>query len=210
MPEKEGFQTAAPRRTHTPEEFEAMYAGAPPPWDIGRPQAPFLSLVQEGSIRGRVLDVGCGTGEHVLMCAARGIDATGIDSAPTAIAAAHAKASERGLRARFLLGNALHLARLGAQFDTVLDSGLFHCFDDDDRAAFVDSLRAATAPGGRYFMMCFSDRQPGDFGPRRVREAEIRASFAQGWRVDAIESTRFDVRFDPGFAEAWLARITRE
>lgn len=187
-----------------------MYAGTPPPWDIGRPQPPFLALVQESAIRGRVLDVGCGTGEHVLMCAAHGLDATGIDSAPTAIAAAQAKAKERGLPARFLLGNALHLGRLGAQFDTVLDSGLFHVFDDADRQAFVDSLRTVTAPGARYFMMCFSDRQPGDFGPRRVTQAEIHASFAGGWRIDSIEPARFDIRFDPNVAEAWLARMTRE
>lgn len=209
MPENEGFPPP-PRRAHSPEEFEAMYGGAPPPWDIGRPQPPFLALLEEGSIRGRVLDVGCGTGEHVLMCAAHGLEATGIDSAPTAIAAAQAKGKERGLRARFLLGNALHLGRLGAQFDTVLDSGLFHVFDDDSRKAFVDSLRAATAPGSRYFMMCFSDRQPGDFGPRRVTQAEIRAGFAEGWRIDAIEPARFEIRFDPSFAEAWLARMTRE
>jgi SAM-dependent methyltransferase len=210
MPENEGFPTTPPRRFHRTEDFEAMYAAAPPPWDIGRPQRPFLSLLEEGAIRGRVLDVGCGTGEHVLMCAAHGLDATGIDSAATAIAAAQAKAKERGLPAHFLLGNALHLSRLGAQFDTVLDSGLFHVFDDADRQAFVDSLRAVTAPGSRYIMMCFSDRQPGDFGPRRVTQAEIRSSFAEGWRVDSIEPSRFDIRYDTAFAEAWLARMTRE
>lgn len=187
-----------------------MYAATPPPWDIGRPQPPFRSLLEEGAIRGRVLDVGCGTGEHVLMCAAHGLDATGLDSAPTAIAAAQAKAKERGLRPRLLVGNALHLGRLGAQFDTVLDSGLFHVFDDADRGAFVASLRAATGPGSRYIMMCFSDRQPGGFGPRRIAQAEIRASFAEGWRIDSIEPARFDIRFDPSFAEAWLARMTRE
>ncbi len=55
--------------------------------------------------------------------------------------------------------NAVDLESLGEQFDTVLDSGLFQVFDDDDRVRYVDSLRAATA---RYHMLCFSDRQPGD------------------------------------------------
>ena len=37
-------------------------------------------------------------------------------------------------------------------------------------------------------MLCFSELQPGDWGPRRVTEEEIRASFAdRGWRVDSIE-----------------------
>lgn len=210
MPENEGFPTPPPRRSHSPEEFEAMYAAAPPPWDIGRPQAPFLALAEQGTIRGRVLDVGCGTGEHVLMCAAQGLDATGIDSAPTAIAAAQAKAKDRNLPARFLLGDALRLGRLGAQFDTVLDSGLFHVFDDTGRKALVESLCAATSPGARYLMMCFSERQGGDFGPRRVTQAEIRASFAAGWRIDSIEPARFEIRFEPRVAEAWLALMTRQ
>jgi cyclopropane fatty-acyl-phospholipid synthase-like methyltransferase len=185
-----------------------MYAGAPP-WDIGRPQPAFLELADAGALQGRVLDVGCGTGEHALMAAARGLDATGIDAAPSAIAIAQAKAHERGLSVRFFVWNALELDSLDERSDTVLDSGLFHVFGDDDRARFVDSLAAVTAPGARYHMMCFSDRQPGDWGPRRVSREEIRSSFARGWRVDSIEAATFDVTLDPAGVQAWLAAITR-
>src|SRR5947199_4012505 len=165
------------------DRFNAMYDAGPPPWDIGRPQPAFLELADQGLLKGRVPDVGCGTGEHALMAAARGLDATGIDSAPAAIRIAEAKARDRGLTARFLVWDALDLASLGQRFDTVLDSGLFHVFDDDDRARLVESLAAVTTPGARYHMMCFSDRQPGDWGPRRVSQEEIRSSFARGWRV---------------------------
>jgi cyclopropane fatty-acyl-phospholipid synthase-like methyltransferase len=195
-------------RPRRPEDFDALYAGTPP-WDIGRPQPAFLALAEAGGIRGRVLDVGCGTGEHVLMAAGLGLEATGLDAAPTAIEAARRKARDRGLTARFLVWDALRLAELGERFDTVLDSGLFHVFADEDRPRFVDGLRAVVNPGGRYLMLCFSERQPGLCGPRRVTQDEIRASFADGWRVDAIEPTRFDVTFDPNGAHAWLARITR-
>jgi cyclopropane fatty-acyl-phospholipid synthase-like methyltransferase len=185
-----------------------MYAGAPP-WDIGRPQPALLGLADAGGLQGRVLDVGCGTGEHALMAAARGLDATGIDAAPSAIAIAQAKARDRGLSARFLVWNALELGSLDERFDTVLDSGLFHVFGDDDRARFVESLAAVTTPGARYHMMCFSDRQPGDWGPRRVSQVEIRLSFARGWRVESIEAATFDVTLDPAGVQAWLAVITR-
>ncbi|HEV2446247.1 MAG TPA: class I SAM-dependent methyltransferase [Candidatus Sulfopaludibacter sp.] len=186
-----------------------MYA-CTPPWDIGHPQPVFQALADAGEIRGRVLDVGCGTGEHALMAAALGLDATGIDSAAAAIEVARSKAARRGLPARFLVGSALELAALGSQFDTVLDSGLFHVFDDAGRGAFVDSLKAVIPPGSRYFMLCFSDLQPGDFGPRRVTQSEIRASFAEGWRIDSIEPAKFEIRIVPDGALAWLARITRE
>jgi cyclopropane fatty-acyl-phospholipid synthase-like methyltransferase len=195
-------------RPRRPEDFDALYAGTPP-WDIGRPQPAFLALAEAGGIRGRVLDVGCGTGEHVLMAAGLGLEATGLDAAPTAIEAARRKARDRGLTARFLVWDALRLAELGERFDTVLDSGLFHVFADEDRPRFVDGLRAVVNPGGRYLMLCFSERQPGLCGPRRVTQDEIRASFADGWWVDAIEPARFDVTFDPNGAHAWLARITR-
>jgi cyclopropane fatty-acyl-phospholipid synthase-like methyltransferase len=197
-----------PVRPRRPEDFDVMYT-ATPPWDIGRPQPAFLELAQAGALRGKVLDVGCGTGEHTLMAAALGLDALGIDAAPTAIAAAEGKARERGLSARFLVWNALELASLNERFDTVLDCGLFHIFVDEDRVPFVDSLRAVVPAGGRYFMLCFSDRQPGDFGPRRVSQDEIRASFGEGWRVDSIEPAKIDITTDPNGVIAWRSSITR-
>jgi SAM-dependent methyltransferase len=169
----------------------------------------FQALADAGEFHGRFLDAGCGTGEHALMAARIGLDATGIDSAPAAIALAEAKARQRGIPARFLVHDALQLASLDGPFVTVLDSGLFHVFNDVDRHAYVESLKSAIAAGGRYFMACFSDRQPGDWGPRRVTEDEIRLSFAHGWRIDSIERARFDTLMDPPEVEAWLARIAR-
>src|SRR6266700_6635446 len=80
----------------TPRGPEDLYT-SPPPWDIGRPQPAFLSLAEAGALRGRVLDAGCGTGEHALMAAGTGLDATGIDLAPTAIRLARQKAAARNL-----------------------------------------------------------------------------------------------------------------
>ncbi len=120
------------------DDFDRSYLGTPP-WDIGRPQPAFVGLAEAGLIQGRVLDAGCGTGEHVLMVAERGLHATGIDAAPRAIAAATKKAHERHLPARFLLWDALRLSDLEESFDTVLDSGLFHVFDDESRATYVEA-----------------------------------------------------------------------
>jgi SAM-dependent methyltransferase len=201
-----GDELRRPFRPRRPEDFDALYAGTPP-WDIGRPQPAFLALAEAGQVRGRVLDVGCGSGEHALLAARLGLEATGVDVAAAAIAAAQAKAAERGLAARFLVWNALDLAALDERFDTVLDSGLFHVLDDDDRAAYVASLAAATRDGGRLYLLCFSDRQPGLLGPRRVTRDELRAAFAGGWRVDAVEPATMDTI--GGSVQAWLATMTR-
>jgi SAM-dependent methyltransferase len=191
-----------------PTKPEDLYVSSPP-WDIGRPQPAFLALADAGAVRGRVLDVGCGTGEHVLMAAGLGLDATGVDLAENALQTAREKTRVRGLAARFLRHDARRLAELGESFDTVLDCGLFHMFSDDDRAAFVISLRSAVRPGGRYFMLCFSDQQPGDWGPRRVTRHQIEGSFADGWRVDSIEPATIDITTDPDGIRAWLVALTR-
>jgi cyclopropane fatty-acyl-phospholipid synthase-like methyltransferase len=188
--------------------FDAAYLGTPP-WDIGRPQAAFLHLADTGALRGRVLDVGCGTGEHALLAARIGLEATGIDAAPTAIELARRKAAGRNLTARFLVWDARDLPGLAEQFDTVLDCGLFHVFDDDDRSRFVESLRAIVPPGGRYHMLCFSDRMSGTLGPRRIREDEIRTSFADGWRVESISQAVIDINIAPHEVPAWLSTIMR-
>jgi SAM-dependent methyltransferase len=194
----------------TPAGPEDLYASRPP-WDIGRPQPAFLALARAGAITGPVLDAGCGTGEHTLMAAALGLDATGIDLAPAALRAAGQKAAERGLPARFLQWDALRLAELGESFGTVLDCGLFHIFGDHDRATYARSLRSALAPGGRYFMLCISDAQPpGECGPvHRISLGEIAATFADRWHVDSIEPATLDITTSPDGIRAWLTTITR-
>jgi cyclopropane fatty-acyl-phospholipid synthase-like methyltransferase len=143
------------------------------------------------------------------MAAALGLEASGVDLAGAAVEIAKRKATERGLPARFLVWDALQLASLGEQFDTALDCGLFHVFEDADRPRYVAGLGAALRPGGRYFMLCFSDQQPAGPGPRRVSQDEIRSCFVDGWRVDSVEAVRLDINIDPNGRLAWLAVITR-
>jgi SAM-dependent methyltransferase len=186
--------------------FDAAYEGTPP-WDIGRPQPAIVRLADEGRIKGAVLDVGCGTGEHVLLLKERGYDVMGIDGSPRAIKRALSKARRRRLDARFEVADALDLSGLSRTFDTVIDSGLFHVFPDDERVRFVNSLGGVLRPGGTYFMMCFSEHEPGNWGPRRVTQAEIRSAFRDGWRVDSITPSTFETLGEP--ASAWLASLTR-
>jgi len=186
--------------------FESAYLGTPP-WDIGRPQPAIMRLAQARQITGSVLDVGCGTGENILYLAELGFAAMGVDGAPTAISKARAKAKQRGVTAQFEVADALSLSMPNRQFDSVIDTGLFHVFSDEERDRFRDSLARVVRPGGTYFLMCFSDQQPGDWGPRRVTQAEIRSVFNDGWRVNYIEPSAFDM--NEGQALSWLASISR-
>lgn len=193
--------------------FEDAYA-ATPPWDIPGPQPAFARLAWSGAFSGRVLDIGCGTGENALFLAARGLDVVGLDASQTAIAKARAKAAERKTEAVFVVGDALELATLGRQFDTVIECGLLHVLSDRDRARLVASVAAVLRAGGRYFVLCLSEHATIP-GPRRLTADEIRAAFTEGWRVESIVPTHIEINvtetgsWNSERAAAWLACIER-
>jgi SAM-dependent methyltransferase len=203
MTTSDGEAPAAERDAH---DWDAPYRGeAPPPWDIGRPQPTLVALADEGVFTGRVLDAGCGTGENSLMLAGHGVTAHGVDLSPTAIDIARHKATERGVEATFAACDILTSA-IGDRYDGAIDSGLFHSFADEGRARYVDVLHAAIRPGGVLALMCFSDRQPGDWGPRRVTADELRASFATGWTIERLTPATFEINPlpDADVVDAWL------
>jgi cyclopropane fatty-acyl-phospholipid synthase-like methyltransferase len=198
---------------HDRSSFESLYAGQPR-WEIGRPQQAFLSAADQ--ITGSVLDSGCGTGENALFFASRGQKVTGLDFLAEPIAIARRKATERGVTATFLVMDALALKQLPEVFDNVIDSGLFHVFSDDDRRRYVEGLASVLKPGGRLFLLCFSDAEPGEQGPRRVSRKEIVDVFAAGWVIETVEPSRFEVRPDPndvsfsdGGPKAWFVVARR-
>ena len=188
--------------------FNESYRGSPP-WDIARPQSEFVKLAQNGEIRGRVLDVGCGTGENAIFLSKFGTEVWGIDSASLAIQKAKQKAKERGARVKFLVGDAFRLDELGTKFDTVVDCGLFHIFSDEERPLFAKSLGSAMPTHGTYFMLAFSTKEPTDWGgPRRVSEEEIRDVFRLGWNINYIKDCRIETKLHSEGGKGLLSSIT--
>ena len=177
---------------------------------MGRPQPAIVRLAAEGGFAGAVLDAGCGTGENALHLASLGLSVLGVDVAETALAMAREKAVDRGIEVEFAAADAFRLERLGRTFHTVLDCGLFHTFDGEERPGYVASLAAVTEHAGTLYVLCFGDEGP-DTGPHPISQEALRAAFnpGTGWSVAAIEPDRVQTRYHDDGAPAWLATIRR-
>ena len=188
--------------------FESAYEGNPP-WEINRPQSELVRLLAVGEIHGKVLDVGCGTGEFVIDLVQRGYETIGVDISSAAIDKARRKAWAKKVHALFLVHDALYLEQLGIKFDTIIDSGLFHVFSDDARLKFVTSIFSSLRVGGTYLMLCFSEHEPPGWGPRRVTKPEIYESFKNGFKINYMREVNFETNLPQGTAKAWLASIKK-
>ncbi len=194
--------------------FDVAYEGTPS-WETGRPQPVVLRLLEEGAFAGAILDAGCGTGRHAVLLAACGHRVAGIDVAAGAVDLARVRALEAGAAATFVAGNALelgvHAAALGAPFDTALDVGLFHVLQPADRRRYAGALASVVRPGGRGYVVAWSNRNPFGVGPARVTRRDLRRTFraAEGWRVMAIEEAELETLLPLGRVHAWLARLAR-
>ncbi|MEV5648521.1 class I SAM-dependent methyltransferase [Nocardia sp. NPDC052254] len=219
--------------TQAAEFWNTVYDNDTAPWVIGEPQPAIVALEREGWIRGRVLDIGAGAGEHTIALTALGYDVTGIDLSPSAVEYARRNAAGKGVpAAQFRVADAVRLgadaaaaAELGV-FDTIVDSALFHIFgqDPDNRAGYVRALHALCRPGGVVHVLALSDTEPG-FGPR-ISDSLIRESFGAGWDLEELRPSRYlgratalvadnvaglDVSEDGIVnAAAWLARVRRQ
>jgi 2-polyprenyl-3-methyl-5-hydroxy-6-metoxy-1,4-benzoquinol methylase len=208
-----------PDATPSVSRFDQAYQTGTAPWVIGEPQPAIIALEQAGHIRGEVIDIGCGAGEHTIMLTRLGYDVVGVDFAPHAITHARENAAAHGVDAHFKVADALHLGSAPV-YDTVIDSALFHVFDDADRTTYVTSLHAACRPGAVVHVLALSDAGRG-FGPQ-VSESTIRAAFGAGWELEALDTTTYRGVVGQAHAEmlglpigtrvdepAWLARARR-
>jgi SAM-dependent methyltransferase len=188
--------------------FDSSYYGKPP-WDINRPQLAFVNIAKDYSDLGHILDIGCGTGEHAIFFSTLGYKLTGIDSSPKAIELAKEKAKKKNIEIDFFIKDALDLTGFEQKFNTIIDSGVFHIFSDTDRVLLIQNFHKVLKKDGRLFILCFSDREPPGYGPRRITKEEIIKSFENGWDIEDIEETIFETNFLNGFSIAWLIKLKK-
>jgi 2-polyprenyl-3-methyl-5-hydroxy-6-metoxy-1,4-benzoquinol methylase len=161
------------------------------PWDIGRAQPAVVELVEKGAFKGDVLDIGCGLGDNAIHLASAGLNVTGIDSAPSAVRTAMERAAGKGLSVEFAVAEATSLAGFENRFDSILDSGLYHCLKPEDRAPYVAALARVARPGAQLHLFSFTNELPEAFLVT-VGEDTIRGDFAGEWSVESLTKARYE------------------
>lgn len=147
--------------------YDQAYHDMKAMWDLGRPQPKlslFLAEHEHMNTDATVLEVGCGTGEHVINMASVGHrKCMGIDASEKAIHDARLKATSRGVaeRVEFKKFDCRHLKELSHSFDIVLDVGYAHTLPDEHaRQSYADQLRTVLYENGRLYMLAYSGDKP--------------------------------------------------
>lgn len=137
---------------------------------------------------GPALDVGCGTGMHSVELARRGWQVTGVEIVPKALRAARERVRQAGVDVRLVQADvtALRAAGVGSGFRFVLDFGLFHGLNDEQRAAMGREVSAVTAQGATMLMIAWAPGRRGPL-PRGASRGEIQAAFP-AWTVIAEDA----------------------
>jgi len=188
MENKESFMENMMDQPSARDGFTKIYAEGTPPWEIGKPQPPFIEVAEQ--VAGPVLDSGCGTGNTALYFASRGLKVTGIDFVEDVIRQARDKAAERGLSVNFIVKDAMTLGEWDERFASVIDSGLFHIYHGDEQRRYVRWLAHVLRPGGRLYLFSFSDKIDKSLGLGGASKQELYDIFSNGWVIESLELVR--------------------
>jgi cyclopropane fatty-acyl-phospholipid synthase-like methyltransferase len=145
---------------------------------------------------GSALDLGTGPGTQAMQLAHRGFDVTATDISEQAVRRAQDQPAAQGFAITWQQDDILS-TRLSRQFDLIFDRGCFHVLPPDRRQDYVNKIANLLAPGGYFYLKCFSHLQAGTQGPHRFTPEQIREIFSRQLQVCSITETVYQGTLDP-------------
>lgn len=142
--------------------WDQAYQESFTPWDKGMPSPPLVEWLARNKLTGRVLVPGCGVGHDVAHLISLGIDAHGLDIAPTAVA--RAKAAYPQHAERFVCGD---LFEYRGEFDAVVEHTCLCALPPEWRTRYRDAVVSLLKPGGLLVGVFYlnPEMDPGETGP---------------------------------------------
>lgn len=206
-------------------DFDALYRGespaegvppiTTPPWDTKAPKENVVAWAAAGLVHGDVLDIGCGLGDNAIYLAQQGFTVTGLDISPTALITAERRSVDAKVNVRFAVADATRLDGYDGAFDTVIDSGMYHCLDDDAKRSYAAAVHRATRPGATLLLGAFTDANADDdWGAPTVSEETLRSTLGDaGWDITSLATEITRIRRPGGDdvdASFWLLQAQRQ
>lgn len=166
-------------------DWDEMYRKGDAFWDKGAPAPAMKDYLEKHPLRGRALVPGCGRGHEVALAVAHGLDAVGLDIAPTGVADARARYSE--LANRFVVGNLFEPpAEMLNSFDVVLEHTCMSALHPSMRPNYRRGIDLTLRRGGVLLGVWYinPDLDPGHEGPPYPFSVEdMTALFSDGYEV---------------------------
>lgn len=182
-------------------ETDEIYRNVPLtkiPWNIEAPPDELVQLVESGKIPPcDVIDLGCGAGNYAIYLAHKGFNVTGVDISPTAIKLAKENAKKKKVKCNFFVADAVDDLRnvVGETFDFAYDWEVLHHIFPEKRKKFVQNVFGVLNPGGKYFSVCFSEKDTGFGGSGKFRSTNLGTVlyFSSEEELNDLFSSYFDI-----------------
>lgn len=197
---------------HSTESWEELYGRSEVsrlPWYTEEFDSDLrASLRTFGPPKGRILDIGTGPGTHAVGLSRIGYDVVAIDISRSAVRAARAYARKAGVNIELHVDNFLRSRLPDAYVDAAIDRGFFHVLPPKHRLGYAATVHRILQPHGLLHLKCFSDKEPGEWGPYRISRTELRSSFREHFDVLSIRETVFQGNVEP-HPHALIAALRR-
>jgi 2-polyprenyl-3-methyl-5-hydroxy-6-metoxy-1,4-benzoquinol methylase len=182
------------------EILEKTYEKPGAVWTSAEPPIELVELIETKKIKPcKCLDIGCGEGFYAIYLSKKGFDVTGIDLSENAIKYAKQNAEKAGVKINFIVMDIEDLDKINEKFDFIFEWALLHHIMPKKRKKYVRDVSNLLNKNGKYFSVCFNERDPKFGKGKKLRTAPENARAIVGGRLYFSSLEELKELFEPYF-----------